>query len=247
MQDFKKHLRKNQVSIGGWLTTCSPVVAEAMAICGFDWIAIDMEHGPADETSVPSIFMALELHGVVPLVRLPTADPHLARRMLDLGAVGLIVPVVESAKSFEEFARYCLYPPDGQRGVGLSRANKWGGSFQPYMSEFRPVLIPQIETGKGAAASASIAALEYVDGLFVGPYDLSADLGSPGNFETSEFKTAQGEIHAACNESGKFSGIHQVVPEISALRTKLAEGYKFVAFGTDMIAMQHTFDGISKL
>jgi 2-keto-3-deoxy-L-rhamnonate aldolase RhmA len=244
---MKKNISLNNTLIGGWLTTSSPIVAEAMAICGFDWIAIDMEHGPSDEASVPAIFMALELHGVAPIVRLPSSDPYLARRMLDLGAAGLIVPVAESADSFSAFAAHCHYPTAGRRGVGLSRANRWGKTFESYNLEFEPVLIPQIETKKGAAAAASIAALECVDGLFVGPYDLSADLGAPGNFETEEYSAALSSIHEACKQSRKASGIHQVTPDHGELKKRLAEGYTFVAYGTDMIAMQHAFDGLSNL
>ena len=245
MQKF--NINGDAPSIGGWLTTFNPVVAEAMAICGFDWIAIDMEHGPADEASAPSIFMALELCGVAPVVRLPSADPYLARRMLDLGAMGLIVPVTESAGAFEDFARHCLYPPVGHRGAGLSRVNKWGAFFDSYVAGFRPVLIPQIETKEGISAAASIAALECVDGLFVGPYDLSANLGAPGDFCTFEFTTAIKLIQEACKDSGKASGIHQVAPDMKALKEKLTEGYQFVAFGTDMIAMQSAFGGLSDL
>lgn len=244
IHSLKKKCSNGTTTVGGWLTTASPVVAEAMASCGFNWIAVDMEHGPVAETDVPTLFMAIERHGAAPLVRLPSADPYLARRMLDLGAAGLIVPVVESAGAFADFARHCLYPPAGCRGVGLSRANAWGDDFAAYMADFRPVLIPQIETAKGAAAAAAIAALDAVDGLFVGPYDLSADLGAAGDFTTPAFTDALDAVKAACDAAGKARGIHQVVPDRAQLQAKRDEGYRFIAFGTDMIALRHVFQGL---
>jgi len=243
---FIRKLRSGDVCVGGWLTTASPIVAEAMASCGFDWIAVDMEHGPVAETEVPAMFMAVERHGAAPVVRLPSADPYLARRMLDLGAVGLIVPVVESADAFTAFARHCFYPPVGTRGVGLSRANAWGATFDDYVRDFRPTLIAQIETRKGAAAARDIAALDSVDGLFVGPYDLSADLGAAGDFTTPAYKAALENIKAACAKSGKAAGIHQVEPDAAQLRARRDEAYTFIAYGTDMLAMRHAFKDLPR-
>ncbi len=247
MKNTLKHaLGSGAVCVGGWLSTPSSVVAEAMANCGFDWIAVDMEHGPVSETEVSGIFMAMQCHGVAPLVRLPSADPYLARRLLDLGAVGFIIPVVESAEQFEGFADHCLYPPGGRRGVGLSRANTWGDSFDAYLSGFQPVLVPQIETRKGAEAAKEIAEMECVDALFIGPYDLSADLGVPGNFNAPAYREMLSAIRDACAAAGKAPGIHEVEPDPAQLTIRRKEGYRFIAFGTDMIAMRYAFRNLSE-
>jgi len=190
--------------------------------------------------------MAIERYNVAPIVRLPSADPYLARRLLDLGALGFIVPVVESAPVFSDFLSHCLYPPKGRRGVGLSRANVWGEDFDDYFSGFEPVLIPQIETKKGAENVAEIVALDCVDGLFIGPYDLSADLDKPGDFESLEYNNARGVIRDACIDHGKLAGIHQVAPNIDELMIRRQEGYKFIAFGTDLIAMRYAFQKLTK-
>ena len=234
-------------TIGGWLQSASPIMAEAMAISGFDWIAIDMEHGPVTETEVTALFLAIERHDVIPLVRLPSADPFLARRLLDLGAQGFIIPVVEDPVTFTEFANHCLYPPAGRRGLGLYRANKWGDQFEDYFRNFYPILVPQIETKKGADAAAEIAALEFVYGLFIGPYDLSADLGKPGNFNTSDYNACRAAIRDACIANDKAPGIHQVEPDIESLKARQKEGFRFIAFGTDIIAVRHTFEGLAEL
>jgi len=247
VHDLGKMLRENALCIGAWQSTPSPLIAEAMASCGFHWLAVDMEHGTMSASEAENIFRAVERHGVAPVVRLPSADPYLARQLLDAGAQGLIVPVSESAEAFAEFARHCLYPPAGRRGVGLSRCNLWGDDFENYLKTFTPVLIPQIETRKGVAAAAEMAALDCVAALFMGPYDLSADLGSPGDFETPEFSKALGQVKQACTETGKALGFHQVDPDLAALRQKIDEGYRLLAFGTEILAMRQAFAGVKGL
>ena len=238
MNDLKKKLARGETTLGGWLTITSAVVAEAMASNGFDWVAIDMEHAAISEERVPDVFIAIEKYGVAPLVRLPCADPYLARRLLDVGAHGFIVPVVEDAASFSEFSTHCLYPPKGRRGVGLSRCNGWGDGFDGYVDSFEPVLVPQIETRSGVDNIAEIAALEQVDALFLGPYDLSASVGARGDFSAPAFLDAVAAVRDACNEAGKVAGIHQVEPDASELQARMDEGFGFIAYGTDMIAMR---------
>lgn len=237
-ETLKQRLRSGRPCIGAWSTVASPVVAEAMASCGFHWLAVDMEHGAIDLGDVPALFAAAERRGVTPLVRLPSADPYLARRLLDAGAQGLIVPVVESAEAFDAFARYCLYPPQGRRGVGLCRGNGWGDRFEAHFNDFSPVLVPQIETRAGVEAVDAIAALDVVDGLFIGPYDLSADLGTPGQFDTPEMAEMMARVNGAAAAAGKARGIHQVPPDPAQLRARLDEGYRFIAYATDVTAMR---------
>ena len=235
---LKEQLARGETTIGGWLTVASPVVAEATASCGFDWVAVDMEHAPVSDGDLQGVFIAIEHCGAAPMVRLPEADPYLARRMLDAGAHGLIVPVVENASAFSAFSHHCLYPPAGTRGVGLSRCNGWGVSFDEYIDGFSPVLVPQIETVAGVAATAEIAALSDVDAIFVGPYDLSASLGSRGDFSTQNFEDAIAAVRQSCSAKGKAIGIHQVEPDMDALSARVDEGFGFIAYGTDMIAMR---------
>lgn len=239
----KKRLAAGEVCIGTWLTVCSIEVAEALASLGFDWMAVDMEHGSSAVADAEQAFIAMERHGCAPFVRMPSADPYLARRLLDAGAHGLLVPVVEDAVVFAEFASHCLYPPDGRRGVALERFNRWGDDFENYLSDFQPVLVPMIESRKGVAAADALAALPEVDGLFFGPYDLSADLGTPGNFESAAFDAALETVKAACDKHGKAAGGHQVAPDPAALQQKIAEGFRFLAFGTDIIAMRQALAG----
>jgi len=241
---IKDMLAAGKVAFGTWHTVCSIEVAEALASLGFDWIAIDMEHSSADVAYAEQAFIAFERHGCAPFVRLPEADPILARRLLDAGAHGLLVPVVEDVQRFAEFARHCFYPPEGRRGVALERFNRWGEDFTQYLRDFRPVLVPMVETRKGVAAAEALAALPQVDALFFGPYDLSADLGDPGNFTTPAFRAALAAVKAACAKHNKAAGGHQVALDAGELKARIAEGFRFLAYGTDMIAMRHALSGI---
>ena len=240
---LKVRLSAGKLALGGWLSTGAPQIAEAMASLGFHWIAVDMEHGSADLSQIEAVFLALERHGAAPVVRISNDDPHLARRLLDLGAMGLIVSTVEDATRFRDFAAYCLYPPVGKRGVGLSRCNRWGDDFESYLATFRPVLIPQIETLKGVGAAEELAGDAAIDGFFFGPYDLSCDLGKPAEFATPEFQQCKARIKAACAQHGKAPGMHQVAPDADALQGLVDEGFRLIAYGNDVIAMRHALSG----
>ena len=238
MSIIRDRLHAGQPCLGAWLGIPHPLSAEAMASLGFSWLAVDMEHGAASVDQAIACFMVAERHGCVPFARLPSADPYLARRLLDGGAAGLIIPVVEDAEAFAAFASHCLYPPAGRRGVGLHRANGWGDRFAAYLTGPAPVLVPQIETRKGVAAAEAIAALPMVDAIFLGPYDLSADLGHPGDFQAPAYVEAIAQTRAACAKAGKPTGIHQVPPDAEALARVLEDGHLFVACATDVIAMR---------
>jgi len=236
---LKDKIAAGEMCVGGWLTVASAEVAEALASVGFDWIAVDMEHGSCGIAEAEQAFVACERHGCVPLVRLPEADPILARRLLDAGAAGFLVPAVSDAAAFSEFARHCSFPPNGMRGVSLERFNLWGDRFEDYIRDFSPILVPMIENRAGVAASRDLARLDCVDALFFGPYDLSADLGTPGEFETQAFATAKSRVLEACRSHGKAAGGHQVMPDPELLGGLIRDGFRLIAFATDIIAMRH--------
>lgn len=238
---MRERLRAGKCLIGAWLQSSSATNAEIMASCNFDWLAVDMEHGSANVEQATTVFAVAERHGVTPLVRLPCADPYLARRLLDAGAQGVLVPVAEDATELSEFSSHCLYPPHGRRGVGLVRGNFWGKTFDEYVANFRPLIIPMIETSKGVAQAEAIAALDPVDGIFLGPYDLSASMGDAGNFDRVEFKDAVETVRKACEKHKKVLGFHQVSPDKAALKNCVEQGFGMIAYGTDLIAIRHVF------
>ena len=247
INQLKQRMRAGETCFGTWVSSSSVEVAESLAALGFDWLVVDMEHGSAGIADAAAMFVAAERHGCTPLARVPSADPYLARRLLDNGAHGIVVPVVENAEAFRGFARHCFYPPEGRRGVALGRFNMFGDTFDSYMRDFRPILVPQIETRAGVAAAESIAALPEVDALFFGPYDLSADLGTPGNFTTNAFNDAIERVKAACTKHGKPAGGHQIMPDLAGLKKLVDGGFRFVAYGTDLIVLRQALAGFRTL
>lgn len=241
---LKDALAAGSASIGGWMCTSSPAMAEAMATLGFDWLAIDLEHTATDIADCERIIVICERYGIAPLARLAEADPIVARRLLDLGMHGFILPQSEDPERIAAFAEHLYYPPAGRRGICLSRMNAWGDDFQAYLGSFKPVLVAQIESSAGIANVGDIAALEAIDALFIGPYDLSADLGSPGDFTAATFAEALYNFRAACKQAGKPMGIHQVDPDADELSARLQEGYRFIAYGTDTIAARKALAGL---
>ncbi len=232
--------------LAAWQQLPSPQVTIAMASLGFDWIVVDLEHSCITTQEAESIFIAAERHNTKPLVRLPSADPYLARRLLDSGAVGLLVPVVESLEKFDEFAEHCFFPPKGKRGLGLMRANAWGENLEKYFSEFKPILIAQIETKVGAENIKNIISSQFLDGIMIGPYDLTASLGKAGCFEDFAFKDICNSIVEETRKSKKMIGYHQVEPNLDSLKKRVEEGYDFIAYGTDIVALRCSLQGIKK-
>lgn len=241
--EFRSRLLAGNAAVGAWMFTSAIEVAEALASLRFDWLAVDFEHGAAGVREATAIFIAAERHGCVPFARLPNADPYLGRRLLDAGACGLIVPGVESAAAFQAFARHMVFPPAGRRGSSLGRFNRWGDDFDTYQHNFRPILVPMIETRAGVAAADDLASLPETDVLFLGPYDLSADLGHPGRFDQANYLAAISTVQAACRRHKKIAGIHQVIPDPIALRARVDEGYGFIAYCTDLLAARHALAG----
>ena len=243
---LKDRLAQSKRSVGAWLMSSSPIIAEAMASMGFHFLVIDMEHGAADVSQAETLFALAERHGAAPMARISGLDGDLARRLMDLGAHGIIVSTVESAESFAEFSQSCLYPPEGKRGVGISRCNHFGDAFEEYLTGFKPVLMAMVESSRGVQAAAEIASLPSVDGIFLGPYDLSTSLGSPGDFESERFLNSVESVRSACRSSGKALGIHQVEPDADKLRDRFHDGFSFVAYGTDILALRAALAGASE-
>lgn len=237
-------MKHKQPFLAGWQQLPSPQVTVAMANMGFDWIVVDLEHASITTQEAEVVFIAAERYQCLPYVRMPSADPYLARRMLDAGAQGIILPVVEDREAFDQFACHCHFPPKGKRGLGLVRANLWGEKLKEYFETFQPRIIAQIETKRGAQNIENILKSEFLDGIMVGPYDLSASLGKAGQFDDPEFLELVGYILKTAKARNKMIGYHQVQPDLSELKQRQTEGYNFIAYGTDIVALRHALKGI---
>lgn len=208
-----------------------------MSKAGFDWLAIDLEHGAIDLATAFTLIQVVELAGCTPLVRLSANDPVQASRVMDAGARGVIVPLVQSAVDAQRAVEAVKYPPDGRRGVGLSRAHGYGVSFHEYVRENAEssIVIAMIEQREGVDRVAEILDVSGVDGVFIGPYDLSASFGVTGDLDHPLVAEAIRCVVESARVHGKAAGIHVVHPPLTQVADRLAEGFRFVAFGGDML------------
>ena len=230
-------LRKKEVTIGSWITFNDPAIAEIMAKSGFDWLVVDMEHSALSFNQAQELIRVINLCNVTPLVRVMENNPNLIKRFMDIGAHGVIIPMVNSKSDAERAVNAVKYPPIGTRGVGLSRAQNYSLDLDGYRkwNQKNSIVIVQIEHIKGVENLQSIMDVDGVDGLIVGPYDLSASLGHPGDFEHSLVQEAFQTITTAIKDSSKPWGYHVVEPNVEAALGKLNQGYTFLAFGVDFL------------
>ena len=236
MKNLKDKLKRNQLSIGSWITLAHPAIAEIMANAGFDWLAVDMEHSVITIREAEELIRVIGLCGASPLVRLSYNDPIQIKRVMDAGAHGVIVPMVNSAVEAEQAVASVRYPPQGKRGVGLARAQGYGTSFSAYKDwlSTESIVIVQIEHIQAVENLASILSVDGVDGFIVGPYDLSGSLGIPGNFEHPLMQKAMEAIRSVGGASGKAPGIHIIEPDVTQLQQRIKDNYRFIAYSLDI-------------
>lgn len=237
MINLKNNFRRKKLSFGSWITFCDGSVVEIMAKSGFDWLAIDMEHSPLSFQDVQNSVRIIELCGVVPLVRIEQNDQNIIKRVMDTGAHGVIVPMVNTKGDAEKAVNAVKYPPKGFRGVGLSRANGYGSNFSGYKKwlENNSIVVVQIEHIQAVENLSEILKVKGVDAFIVGPYDLSGSMGIPGDFDHPDMKKAMKEIKMVGDCLRVPLGYHVVHPSVKSLKEKIKEGYTFLAYGTDFL------------
>ena len=237
---LRKKLDSAGHSIGSWIQIPHSSIAEIMGQAGYDWVAVDMEHGAIAVNQLPDLFRALELGNTLPLVRLAQGHPKDCKQALDAGAGGVIVPMVESEEQLVLVRDACRWPPAGNRGVAFSRANLFGKHFDSYILEAQqPLLVAMIENVKGVKRLESILKVEGLDSILIGPYDLSASMGITSQFEHPEFIVVIDKIRAACEAANIPCGLHVVEPSPDQLKQKLMDGYRFLAFSIDTVFLNN--------
>lgn len=232
---LKKKLRKGELSIGSWITLEDCSIAEIMSKSEFDWIVVDMEHSAIGIREAHNLIRVIELEGCVPLVRVGENSPYQIKRVMDAGAHGVVVPMVNTAEDALKAVEAVKYPPVGKRGVGLARAQGYGEKFEEYKKwvQSESIVVVQIEHIDAINNLEDILKVEGVDGSIIGPYDLSASLGYPGDFERKEMKDSVTKYLDVCKKLAKPAGIHSVPSDAKALNEKIQEGFKFIAFSFD--------------
>lgn len=238
---LKKKLSNNELTIGSWVTIGHPSIIEVLSHAGFDWLTIDMEHTTIDYSTAQILISTIQSHNMAALVRVSKNDEVYIKRVLDAGADGVIVPMVNNAQDAKKAVEFVKYPPEGKRGVGLYRAQKFGinNGFQIYknwLSE-NVVVIAQIEHYEAINNIKEIINTPGIDGVFIGPYDLSGSMCIPGEFNNPNVVTALSTFEKVCLERNFPIGFHVIEPDSKQLEDKINLGYRFLAFSTDFLFM----------
>ena len=231
---LKAALAAERRQVGLWSSLCSNVVAELLAYAGYDWIVVDTEHAPSAPLDVLAQLQALAAGPAEPVVRVAWNDAVLMKRLLDIGARSLLVPFVQNADEARRAVAATRYPPQGIRGVSVAhRANRFGRvADYLHMAADEICVVVQLETRAALAELEAIASVEGVDGLFIGPSDLAADLGHLGNAAHPEVQAAIADTCARIRLAGKPAGI--LAPVEADARRYFGMGFSFVAIGSDV-------------
>ncbi len=234
--DLRRRLTSDDAIVGSWLALGDCAVSEIMARAGFDFLVIDLEHAPTSPETAAAMIRVIDLAGCCPLVRVAEFSPAQIKQVLDAGAHGIIVPNVQNAKQAQAIVRSTRFPPAGTRGVGLYRAQGYGSSFDEYLESCADGLLiaVQIESMTGVQNIDEIVSVEGIDAVLVGPYDLSADLGIPGEFQSLIFTAAVQRVLEGATASGVATGVHVVEPDPAGLRENIRKGHRFLVYSVDM-------------
>lgn len=231
---FKDRLARGDLQIGLWMALADAYPAELCATCGFDWLLVDGEHAPNDLRTLLATLQAVSAYPTQPVVRIPSGDDTLIKQVLELGAMTLMVPMVENAEHARAIVRAMRYPPDGIRGVGsgIARSSRWSqDSAYLHKANQRVSLLAQVETREALLQVAEIAAVDGVDGVFIGPSDLAASFGLLGQPAHPEVKAAIEQGIRAITAAGKAPGI--LCADEALAQHYIQSGARFVAVGVD--------------
>jgi len=244
---FKQALRDGRQQIGLWQALASPYTAEICAGAGFDWLLFDGEHAPNTIPILLAQLQAVAPYPVHAVARLPIGDAHLIKQYLDIGFQTLLIPFVETAEQARALVAATRYPPQGVRGIGagLSRAARWN-RIDNYLDRANDqiCLLVQIESALGLENLEAIAAVEGVDGVFIGPADLSASMGFRGKPQHPEMAPLiEQAIERVC-AAGKVAGILAMEPDVAKRSAEL--GCQFIAVGTDVSLLSRNAAELAK-
>lgn len=227
----------SKTSYGTWLTLYSEAIAEILSRAGYDWITIDLEHTAISLTQAEKLIRVIDLCGVKPIVRVSSNNSAEIKKILDFGAKGIIIPMINNVEDVKKAISACFYPPSGSRGMGLYRAQGYGDKDkkEKYINDDAE----QIELYLNIESREAVENIESIfdsdiTGYFLGPYDLSASIGSPGKFDTLEFIDLEKKIMRAAEKNNIKRGIHIVEPSKKELIEKQSLGYDMIAFSVDI-------------
>lgn len=234
-KSLKKALAENKVTTGSWITLGHPSIGEIMARAGFDWLVVDLEHSTITLDQAGELIRTITLAGLPALVRLTSNHPDQIKRVMDAGASGIIVPMVTSAEDARNALSSMYYPPRGNPGVGLARAQGYGTDFAGYQDWLAndAVCIVQIEHIGAVENCEEILSIDGIDGYFLGPYDLSASMGLTGLTSHADVVAAMDKVRQTAKRLGVPGGMHVVEPDEELLIAAIRKGFTFNAYSLD--------------
>lgn len=232
---LKNKLKKNELTIGSWVTIAHPSVVDIMASAGFEWLVVDMEHTSIDLGMAHNLIATIQANHMKALVRVSKNEEVIIKKVLDMGADGIIVPMIKTQKEAMDAVAFAKYPPLGNRGVGLFRAQKYGLGFEEYKDWVNKelVIIAQIEHYEAVNNIEEIISTEGIDGVIIGPYDLSGSMGFPGEYYREDVKLAIEKVLKKCKDNNIPSGFHVIESNPDILQQRIAEGCTFLAYSLD--------------
>jgi 4-hydroxy-2-oxoheptanedioate aldolase len=228
----KEKLAAGKPSVGTWLSLASPISAEYMAHTGFDWLVVDTEHSPIGFETTVQCFQAICTTDTIPMARVAWNDPILMKRLLDAGAMGLVVPMVNSPEEAEKAVKSMKYPPEGFRSLGGGRAGLYGSDYMSWANDEIAVIV-QIEHIDAVNKTAEILSVKGVDACFIGPNDLAGSMGLKPDIHCRhpEHESAVMRVLESAKKVGKPAGIHCVTVE--AVNRRIDQGFQFIAMASD--------------
>jgi len=233
--ELKDKLGKNELTIGSWITISHPSVVEIMATASFDWLCVDMEHTSIDLQMAQILITTIQSKNIKALVRVSKNEEVIIKKVLDMGADGIIVPMIKTKEEALKAVKFAKYPPIGERGVGLYRAQGYGINFEKYKKWVNNeiVIIAQIEHIEASKNIDQILGVDGIDGTIIGPYDLSGSMGYPGEFNRDDVKQAIENVKLSCIRNKKPYGFHVIESDPQTLQDKIDEGCTFLAYSLD--------------
>ena len=245
----RKDLLERKITLGTWIQIGHPAVSEILANTGFDWIAADCEHTDIDIECFSNIARGMFGRGPVPLVRVRENNTLAIRQVLDAGAEGIIVPLINTAEDARKAVAAAKYPPQGIRGFAFSRVNNWGVDFDRYSKSANDdiAIVVMIESREAVENIDEILSVEGVDGVFIGPYDMSGSYGIPGQTSAPIVQQACRNVAEACKIHNKSAGIHLVIPTIDQIKKTINDGFTFIALGMDTVFLNDASRNVLEL
>lgn len=228
---LKASIRQGNTALGLWLTIPSPDVSEALSTLDFDWFLFDFEHSALNEQSAQILMQGMRGDSITPLVRVAWNDPVMIKKALDIGAHGVLVPMVNTKADAELAVSSCTYPPVGMRGCGPKRPWIYDPDYLETADE-EILVIVQIETEEAVSNIDEILSVEGVDGVFVGPFDLSISMGFRGKKDDKQFQDAIDTVLAAAKRQGIAAGMWEGAGK--SVRERIEEGWQIIAVGLDL-------------